>query len=142
MTRGGMLGAGPAHANGTRVGAPPVGGQREKKLLTEIDDPAATAYVTDPGLVCRPGNVVTIDGAQVEVQPEWWFPYAGDAKAVDRAVQLCRRCPARQRCLALAEMSGEVFGVWGGRLFERATHPPRPAKRPTPLYDQQGRRVS
>jgi hypothetical protein len=110
------------------------------------DDPAATAYVTSWGLMCRPGNKVVIAGELVEVQPDWWFPPTGDRGAVARAVRLCQRCPAQQRCLILAELVGEEFGVWGGRLFERPTNSDYRRKpgspKPTALYDEQGRRVS
>jgi hypothetical protein len=110
-----------------------------------VPDPSATAYVVDPGLVCRPGNVVQINGAPVEVQPEWWFPATSDTKAINRAVSLCQQCPAQTKCLILAMTIREEAGVWGGRMFERPTKGRRrlPQANPdTPLYDQQGRRVS
>lgn len=116
-------------------------GRAANRILT--DDPAATAYVTDTGLVCRPGNTVTLDGERVPVQAEWWFPAPCDEKAIARAVSLCRRCPGQDRCLRLALRVGEVYGVWGGHLFERPSEPGRPRRNPaTPLFDQQGRRVS
>jgi Transcription factor WhiB len=110
-------------------------------------DPADTDYVTDQGLQCRPGNVVVIAGEQLAVNPDWWFPAPSDFKTIARAKSLCRRCPARHRCLDVGITTTRQYGgygIWGGQMFEesesrRSRKPQRPD--PAALYDEQGRRV-
>ena len=66
------------------------------------------------------------------LDPELFFPLsvtgrgaaeAGQAKAV------CARCPVRQACLDFALVTGQEFGIWGGRderelrLLRRERHP-------------------
>jgi WhiB family transcriptional regulator, redox-sensing transcriptional regulator len=48
--------------------------------------------------------------------PDLWFAEA--AADVEWAKQLCRECPVRLRCLAMALDRGEPWGVWGGEVFD------------------------
>ena len=46
-----------------------------------------------------------------------WF---GERPAeLEQAKALCQTCPARLACLAAAIDRREVWGVWGGEIFER-----------------------
>ena len=49
------------------------------------------------------------------------FPDLQDAAAVTRAAAVCRRCPTRRPCGALARRLEAGWGVWGGR--PRALNP-------------------
>lgn len=49
-----------------------------------------------------------------EVDPDLFYAERGDAAQVDRAKQVCRRCPVVVECLEHAVKTGEVHGVWGG----------------------------
>lgn len=44
--------------------------------------------------------------------------YPSDADGARAAVEICRRCPVRGRCLAEALRRGETYGVWGGTVFD------------------------
>ena len=46
------------------------------------------------------------------IDPAIFFPESGDP--VGPAKALCRACPVREQCLAVALERGEVHGVWGG----------------------------
>lgn len=45
--------------------------------------------------------------------PDTWFESPATATAG------CRRCPGIRECAALADATGEKYGVWGGRDYER-----------------------
>jgi len=66
-----------------------------------------------------------------EHDPDWWF----DEASFDRAVEVCRTCPVRARCLNEALNAGETLGVWGGLTpAQRAALPAAdvlPLRRPT-----------
>jgi len=54
--------------------------------------------------------------------PAMFFPTVSNTGRYDQrtaaaALELCRRCPVRDECLAAAVGRGEKFGVWGGRVF-------------------------
>ncbi|MGB3772955.1 MAG: WhiB family transcriptional regulator [Rhodococcus sp. (in: high G+C Gram-positive bacteria)] len=49
--------------------------------------------------------------------PELWF--AESPAALERAKQLCARCPVRTRCLDAALDRAEPWGVWGGEIFDQ-----------------------
>ncbi len=52
--------------------------------------------------------------------PDWWF----EELSFDKAVDVCRRCPVRTKCLNQALEAGETVGVWGGLTpAERASLP-------------------
>lgn len=55
-----------------------------------------------------------------------WFTETADATR--RAKELCQDCPVRTACLAGALERREVWGVWGGELFDNGEV--IPAKRP------------
>lgn len=49
--------------------------------------------------------------------PELFYPASEmgpGRRQVERAKQVCRRCPVRDQCLAHALNRGELYGVWGG----------------------------
>lgn len=64
-----------------------------------------------------------------------WF--ADDPAEIEVAKALCRSCPLRPPCFALAVDRGEPLGVWGGEVFHqgvvvaRKPRAGRPRKRPT-----------
>jgi WhiB family redox-sensing transcriptional regulator len=51
-----------------------------------------------------------------QTDPDAFFPERGDSTR--EAKRVCRGCPVRAECLALALRNGEQHGVWGG-LTER-----------------------
>lgn len=60
--------------------------------------------------------------------PELFYADSAAAKAAAKAV--CARCPVRDTCLAVALVTGERFGVWGGLDADeraRLARPPRAA---------------
>ncbi|HEU5026627.1 MAG TPA: WhiB family transcriptional regulator [Spirillospora sp.] len=48
-----------------------------------------------------------------ETDPDRWFPEKGGATRDVK--QVCRRCEARDECLAWALAKPEHWGVWGGK---------------------------
>jgi hypothetical protein len=110
-------------ANGTRVYAKPVGPHGDGHTGPQIRDgltPADTLYTADPGLQCRPGNAVVLDGELVPVDPEWWYPAPSDQPTIKLAKRLCRRCPALLKCRAVGAVTARQYGgygVWGGIFF-------------------------
>ncbi|MBT2388861.1 WhiB family transcriptional regulator [Streptomyces maoxianensis] len=49
--------------------------------------------------------------------PDLFFPVSttgSGADQIDRAKQVCRRCPVADQCLDLALSTGQRTGVWGG----------------------------
>lgn len=46
-----------------------------------------------------------------------WF--AENPADLEQAKAFCRDCPARIACLAGALERGELWGVWGGEIFDR-----------------------
>jgi WhiB family redox-sensing transcriptional regulator len=43
-----------------------------------------------------------------------WFPAPATSGVVAELVEVCRRCPAQESCLAAALAMGEEHGIWGG----------------------------
>jgi WhiB family transcriptional regulator, redox-sensing transcriptional regulator len=62
--------------------------------------------------------------------PELFF--AERPQELERAKELCLRCPVRTSCLAGALQRAEPWGVWGGELLLRGVIVPnkRPRGRP------------
>jgi WhiB family redox-sensing transcriptional regulator len=58
--------------------------------------------------------------------PDLWF--ADSPAELERAKQLCARCPIKEACLEGARSRREPWGVWGGEIFEHGAVVPR--KRP------------
>ena len=61
---------------------------------------------------------------------ELFFPIGAAGPALDkveRAKQVCQRCPGREPCLRWALDRAVAFGVWGGAIEDerRAMVPPR-----------------
>lgn len=55
-----------------------------------------------------------------DYDPDWWFVES----SFDKAVDVCRRCPVRTKCLNQALDAGETLGVWGGLTpVQRASLP-------------------
>jgi WhiB family redox-sensing transcriptional regulator len=50
-------------------------------------------------------------------EPELFF--AESPADLDRARELCGRCPVRVACLARALQQREPWGVWGGEILHR-----------------------
>jgi WhiB family transcriptional regulator, redox-sensing transcriptional regulator len=50
-------------------------------------------------------------------QPQLFF--AEDPTDLERARELCHRCPVRSACLASALQRREPWGVWGGEMLNR-----------------------
>jgi WhiB family redox-sensing transcriptional regulator len=48
--------------------------------------------------------------------PDLWF--ADSAEQLELAKRLCQGCPARRPCLRGALDRAEVWGVWGGEIFQ------------------------
>jgi len=49
--------------------------------------------------------------------PELWF--AEKPADLEMAKAFCHQCPARLACLSGALERRELWGVWGGEIFER-----------------------
>ncbi|WP_443055527.1 WhiB family transcriptional regulator [Streptomyces sp. NBC_00690] len=57
------------------------------------------------------------DAACASEDPELFFPITGlgpEAEQVDRAKQICARCPVADACYDWARSTGQRSGVWGG----------------------------
>jgi WhiB family transcriptional regulator, redox-sensing transcriptional regulator len=57
------------------------------------------------------------EAACVDEDPDLFFPVSttgSGADQVDRAKNVCRRCPVADRCLDWALRTGQGTGVWGG----------------------------
>lgn len=65
-----------------------------------------------------------------QTSPDLFFAEAPDD--IRLAKMLCLRCPQQAACLAGALQRGELWGVWGGALFDRGAviHDKRPRGRP------------
>jgi WhiB family redox-sensing transcriptional regulator len=59
------------------------------------------------------------DALCAQTDPEAFFPEKGQSPAA--AKRVCRACPVRLPCLALALATNERHGVWGG-LSEQERH--------------------
>lgn len=51
--------------------------------------------------------------------PDLWF--SERPADLERAKSFCHDCPARRACLAGALERRELWGVWGGEIFDRGT---------------------
>jgi WhiB family transcriptional regulator, redox-sensing transcriptional regulator len=77
-------------------------------------DPLDPLSKQAPPLPCRTQN------------SDLWF--AESPVELEMAKAFCRECPAMQACLAGALERRELWGVWGGEIFDRGRVLPR--KRP------------
>jgi WhiB family redox-sensing transcriptional regulator len=77
---------------------------------------AGRARILPPMGVCSPADAPLFFGAEGEA-PEV------RAEREAQAIAICLTCPARSACLAYAQQTGQVSGVWGGVSLE-----PSPAK--------------
>jgi Transcription factor WhiB len=111
---------------GTRTPHKSVQGGGGGPLIRELE---ARHDLTEPGLQCRPGNVVTRwndetkQWERVAIDPDWWYPLPSDDDTRRLAIQLCGHCPARERCLEVGKETARHYGpagVWGGVWFGEA----------------------
>jgi WhiB family transcriptional regulator, redox-sensing transcriptional regulator len=49
-----------------------------------------------------------------DLDPNIFFPYAGQFREIERAKAICNGCPVRQECLDYANTTRQRIGVWGG----------------------------
>jgi WhiB family redox-sensing transcriptional regulator len=65
--------------------------------------------------------------------PDLWF--AESPADLERAKALCAGCPIRHECLAAALQRAELWGVWGGEIFDRGSTVDRKRPRGRPRKD-------
>src|SRR5260370_38817788 len=49
--------------------------------------------------------------------PDLFFPVSSSGQALEQVAEakaICARCPVRRECLAFAQRTGQLHGVWGG----------------------------
>ena len=92
----------------------------EGGALAELQAGGELAYLLDSA----PPEQVTLPCRSHD--PDLWF--ADTPAELERAKQLCARCPLKAECLASALSRREPWGVWGGEIFEQGVVVPR--KRP------------
>ncbi len=84
--------------------------------------PAATALLAH----AHKGLGWQLYGACTDMDPDLFFPDDPAAQPAE-ALDACRRCHVRSRCLAWALDNGEMYGVWGGTTeADRLRIAPRP----------------
>ena len=66
-------------------------------------------------------------------EPDLWFADTPDL--LEEAKLRCSGCPVRQRCLAGALVREELWGVWGGEIFDRGVVVARKRPRGRPRKD-------
>ena len=76
--------------------------------------PGTGPQASRPARALRP---VPVPGLPCRAEPQLFF--AEHPRDLDRARELCGRCPVRVACLARALQNGEPWGVWGGEIFDR-----------------------
>jgi len=80
-----------------------------------------------PPLPCRTEN------------SELWF--AEKPVELEMAKAFCHQCPARLACLQGALERRELWGVWGGEIFDRGRILPRKRPRGRPRKSEQAEKV-
>jgi hypothetical protein len=81
--------------------------QRARRArLREQLHPSPRPPSLPPGAACAGEN------------PELFFPATPENEA--KAKGICAACPIRSECYAVAQATGQTFGVWGGVNFETA----------------------
>jgi WhiB family transcriptional regulator, redox-sensing transcriptional regulator len=80
-----------------------------------------------PPLPCRTEN------------SELWF--AEKPVELEMAKAFCHQCPARLACLQGALERRELWGVWGGEIFDRGRILPRKRPRGRPRKEEQAQPV-
>jgi WhiB family transcriptional regulator, redox-sensing transcriptional regulator len=101
----------PAHDAGKRSGW---GLTVEVALLTADTSPLR---VTGPAR----GEDWRSAAACNDTDPDLFFPLSGSGKSLEqaeRAKAVCAGCPVRRSCLAFAQRTGQVHGIWGGLTEE------------------------
>jgi len=55
-----------------------------------------------------------------QVDPEVFFPINNFERAdnIATAISICIQCPLLKECREYADSLPEVFGVWGGKMYE------------------------
>jgi WhiB family redox-sensing transcriptional regulator len=86
---------------------------------TDLLDPLSKQA---PPLPCRTEN------------SDLWF--AERPAELELAKAFCQACPARQSCLAGALERRELWGVWGGEIFDRGRILPRKRPRGRPRKNE------
>lgn len=59
----------------------------------------------------------------LDVDPDLFYPEAGQVQTAVSARKVCVRCPVRADCLEHALKRGEHFGIWGGRTAPERRNP-------------------
>lgn len=67
---------------------------------------ATPAVLNRPDLACQ----------TADVDPEWFYP--GPGRGFDKAIAVCKQCPAITDCGNWAITTGQQFGVWGATTPE------------------------
>lgn len=49
-----------------------------------------------------------------QVDPDMFFPDAGDSEKIAMARSICRRCPYKAPCVLIAIETKQEYGIWGG----------------------------
>jgi WhiB family redox-sensing transcriptional regulator len=58
-------------------------------------------------------DVAELEGALcAKFDPAWWFP-TNEIQGAE-AIEVCRQCPVRTKCLDQALRRDERWGIWGG----------------------------
>jgi WhiB family redox-sensing transcriptional regulator len=97
---------------------------------------AATETLTDPN---RLGDLLDPLSKQAPPLPcrtedsDLWF--AEKPHELEMAKAFCHQCPARLACLQGALERRELWGVWGGEIFDRGRILPRKRPRGRPRKD-------
>jgi WhiB family redox-sensing transcriptional regulator len=77
-----------------------------------------------------PGFLPWMDAANcTEIAPDAWFPEKGAVSNLTyQAVEVCKTCPVRQRCLDYAIDNEIRFGTWGGKTAEQRARMKNPSR--------------
>jgi WhiB family redox-sensing transcriptional regulator len=76
--------------------------------------PVTGPHATRPARALRPVPALDLP---CRAEPELFF--AEHPADLERARELCGRCPVRVACLARALANREPWGVWGGEILHR-----------------------
>jgi WhiB family redox-sensing transcriptional regulator len=70
--------------------------------------------------------------ACAEVDPELWFPAAGERGTAAR--RICAGCPVRAQCLEYALAASPLYGVWAGLSVKQLREVAASRGLPRPCY--------
>jgi WhiB family transcriptional regulator, redox-sensing transcriptional regulator len=79
----------------------------------------ATRPVTGPQAGRQPRALRPVPGPDLPCRAEPELFFAEHPADLERARELCGRCPVRVACLARALQNREPWGVWGGEILHR-----------------------